>query len=565
MDENKIFCTNCGCPIEDQSTGVCPNCGTPILPPQDNNGNFDNTYNGYDNQNMYYDMPTNNPQPKKSNALAIIIAIVVILCGGCFGAMYTGVIDGAKFGIVNQQKALEKIDKYIKNSEYEKACNYALVVQRAKPKNRELLEKLVVTINPVNSFKAYKMVENYANKVGEKNLDDTVKKWIEIGKTPVEIPYIEPNGGTYVYPPNVQMEFDTTILGRGIFYTTDGSEPTEESNLYYNGVKIENDCQLKYFVINGVGDKSEVKTIDYEIDGELQKKVEDTLSQAENTLKDAVVGNEVGQCLQVSKDTLEQKIEWAKEKKSETCAVYDGNLICTELQGAIDGLNESKLSDADRTSLKSAVEKANTAYKSNSNNGDVYSELSTLKTVIDDANTLLDKRNATQDELNAKARAVGSAVDKFNSAVELIKLDAKYQKFVGSYVYSTGNSGSDKENKYIYLTIDKVYKGKIYGNFTFNRLTYTSGYYSNDTGYSVLGDDATWEERWSNENYFNNIAINNGKFTFDISGTCSYSSGYQEVYTSNVTVDLTGSNPTVTVSNIGNGESYSIQLDRDYY
>ena len=205
---------------------------------------------------------------------------------------------------------------------------------------------------------------------------------------------------------------------------------TEESNLYYNGVKIENDCQLKYFVINGVGDKSEVKTIDYEINGELQKKVEDTLSKAENTLKDAVVGNEVGQCLQVSKDTLEQKIEWAKEKKSETCAVYDGNLICTELQGAIDGLNESKLSDADRTSLKSAVEKANTAYKSNSNNGDVYSELSTLKTVIDDANTLLDKRNATQDELNAKARAVGSAVDKLNSAVELIKLDAKYQKFV---------------------------------------------------------------------------------------------------------------------------------------
>ena len=36
----------------------------------------------------------------------------------------------------------------------------------------------------------------------------------------------------------------------------------------------------------------------------------------------------------------------------------------------------------------------------------------------------MDKRNATQDELNSKARAVGSAVDKFNSAVELIKLDA---------------------------------------------------------------------------------------------------------------------------------------------
>ena len=564
MDENKIFCTNCGCPIEDQSTGVCPNCGAPILPPQDSNRNFDITYNGYDNQNMYYDMPTNNPQPKKSNALAIIIAIVVILCGGCFGAMYTGVIDGAKFGIVNQQKALEKIDKYIKNSEYEKACNYALVVQRAKPKNRELLEELVITINPVNSFKAYKMVENYANKVGEKNLDDTVKKWIEIGKTPVEIPYIEPNGGTYVYPPNVQMEFDATILGRGIFYTTDGSEPTEESNLYYNGVKIENDCQLKYFVINGVGEKSEVKTIDYEIDGELQKKVEDTLSQAENTLKDAVVGNEVGQCLQVSKDTLEQKIEWAKEKKSKTCAVYDGNLICTELQGAIDGLNESKLSDADRTSLKSAVEKANTAYKSNSNNGDVYSELSTLKTVIDDANTLLDKRNATQDELNSKARAVGSAVDKFNSAVELIKLDAKYQKFVGSYIYSTGNGGSDEDNRQVYLTISKVYKGKVYGSFYFDRFSYTSGYYRDNFSPPEISPNATWESRNVDMN-FNDIAINNGKFTFNISGTCNYSSGYSEEYTSNVSVDLTDSLPTVNFSNVGNGETFNVQLARDYY
>lgn len=564
MDENKIFCTNCGCPIEDQSTGVCPNCGAPILPPQDSNRNFDITYNGYDNQNMYYDMPTNNPQPKKSNALAIIIAIVVILCGGCFGAMYTGVIDGAKFGIVNQQKALEKIDKYIKNSEYEKACNYALVVQRAKPKNRELLEEFVITINPVNSFKAYKMVENYANKVGEKNLDDTVKKWIEIGKTPVEIPYIEPNGGTYVYPPNVQMEFDATILGRGIFYTTDGSEPTEESNLYYNGVKIENDCQLKYFVINGVGEKSEVKTIDYEIDGELQKKVEDTLSQAENTLKDAVVGNEVGQCLQVSKDTLEQKIEWAKEKKSKTCAVYDGNLICTELQGAIDGLNESKLSDADRTSLKSAVEKANTAYKSNSNNGDVYSELSTLKTVIDDANTLLDKRNATQDELNSKARAVGSAVDKFNSAVELIKLDAKYQKFVGSYIYSTGNGGSDEDNRQVYLTISKVYKGKVYGSFYFDRFSYTSGYYRDNFSPPEISPNATWESRNVDMN-FNDIAINNGKFTFNISGTCNYSSGYSEEYTSNVSVDLTDSLPTVNFSNVGNGETFNVQLARDYY
>lgn len=564
MDENKIFCTNCGCPIEDQSTGVCPNCGDPILPPQDSNRNFDITYNGYDNQNMYYDMPTNNPQPKKSNALAIIIAIVVILCGGCFGAMYTGVIDGAKFGIVNQQKALEKIDKYIKNSEYEKACNYALVVQRAKPKNRELLEELVITINPVNSFKAYKMVENYANKVGEKNLDDTVKKWIEIGKTPVEIPYIEPNGGTYVYPPNVQMEFDATILGRGIFYTTDGSQPTEESNLYYNGVKIENDCQLKYFVINGVGEKSEVKTIDYEIDGELQKKVEDTLSQAENTLKDAVVGNEVGQCLQVSKDTLEQKIEWAKEKKSKTCAVYDGNLICTELQGAIDGLNESKLSDADRTSLKSAVEKANTAYKSNSNNGDVYSELSTLKTVIDDANTLLDKRNATQDELNSKARAVGSAVDKFNSAVELIKLDAKYQKFVGSYIYSTGNGGSDEDNRQVYLTISKVYKGKVYGSFYFDRFSYTSGYYRDNFSPPEISPNATWESRNVDMN-FNDIAINNGKFTFNISGTCNYSSGYSEEYTSNVSVDLTDSLPTVNFSNVGNGETFNVQLARDYY
>lgn len=32
-----------------------------------------------------------------------------------------------------------------------------------------------------------------------------------------------------------KMEFDATILGRGIFYTTDGSEPTEESQSLLQG------------------------------------------------------------------------------------------------------------------------------------------------------------------------------------------------------------------------------------------------------------------------------------------------------------------------------------------
>ena len=64
---------------------------------------------------------------------------------------------------------------------------------------------------------------------------------------------------------------------------------------------------------------------------------------------------------------------------------------------------------------------------------------------------------------------------------------------------------------------------------------------------------------------FNDIAMNNGKFTFNISGTCNYSGGYSEEYTSNVSVDLTDSLPTVSFSNIGNGETFNVQLARDYY
>lgn len=60
------------------------------------------------------------------------------------------------------------------------------------------------------------------------------------------------------------------------------------------------------------------------------------------------------------------------------------------MQGAIDGLNESKLSDADRTSLKSAIDKANSATK-NGDGYDVSSELNTLNTAINKANGILEK------------------------------------------------------------------------------------------------------------------------------------------------------------------------------
>lgn len=207
----------------------------------------------------------------------VVIAIIagLLMC-------YTGKIDGTKIGVFKNEYAIAKVDSYLNEKDYKSASDYAVLAQSKKPKDTEFLTTLVGKINPYSPLDAYTMVEKYIQKVGENKADSKIKKWYEIGKTPIEDLNISPIGGNYIYPPTVTWEVNQNIIGHGIYYTVDGSEPNENSPKYYTtGIKLPGDCILKLYAVNGAGEKTEVKSFEYEIDGESQKKIEEVYKRAE--------------------------------------------------------------------------------------------------------------------------------------------------------------------------------------------------------------------------------------------------------------------------------------------
>ena len=85
---------------------------------------------------------------------------------------------------------------------------------------------------------------------------------------------------------------------------------------------------LKLFVFNGAGDLTEVKSFEYEVDGKSQKKIEEVYKRAEKTYDEAVVGDNVGQCLESTKADLKKAIDWTNEKiASPESDIATGELI----------------------------------------------------------------------------------------------------------------------------------------------------------------------------------------------------------------------------------------------
>ena len=309
MAENinrKRFCPNCGIEIG-ESDKFCGNCGSSI--------EEDRGYTSYNNLSsevaVAESIPQNVNEAKKlhfsrthfskkvlayilsgigSGIVVIAIIVGILLC-------YTGKVDGTKIGIFKKEYAIAKVDGYLNEKDYKSASDYAVLAQSKKPKDAEFLTTLVGKINPYSPLDAYTMVEKYIQKVGENKADSKIKKWYEIGKTPIEELNISPIGGNYIYPPTVTWEVNQNIIGHGIYYTVDGSEPNENSPKYYTtGIKLPGDCILKLYAVNGAGEKTEVKSFEYEVDGKSQKKIEEVYKRAEKTYDEAVVGDNVGQC-----------------------------------------------------------------------------------------------------------------------------------------------------------------------------------------------------------------------------------------------------------------------------
>ncbi len=490
-----------------------------------------------------------------------VVGAVVIIAAIIAGAVYSGIVDGARFGVVNKEKSLAKIDKYIAEGQLEKAADYAVLVQDAKNDDIDFLKQLVYKINPVCPVKAYQMANNYASETIEESIDADVTKWLEFGHSAPAAPSVGPAGGTYVYPPKLSITPGSEKIGHGVYYTKDGKEPDENSSLYYNGIDITRDCTVKLVTINGLGQKSAVVTQVYEIDGSAQNKMEDTLKKAKNVLDNAVVGDNVGECLQGCKDDLETAVKNAEAKLGENgCTVETGNQLCDDLNSKITALDESKVANVDRSALNSAISDANSLYSSGTDSEyslQLKNDLGILKRQIDAAESLVQSRNPKQDELDKMVGTVNNAMSTFNYAVKIVETDVKYNKYKGFYSY-THNHFIDE--LMVNVNIDRVSGGKLYGSF--------------EIEHQSVEDDGRDKEVFASKP-LNGIAIKDGKISFDLTGKSTYveykfgedgvtSDSEQKTYTSGVEITMLDEGEIrVSMTNIGNTVDFNEVLYRD--
>jgi sugar lactone lactonase YvrE len=71
-----------------------------------------------------------------------------------------------------------------------------------------------------------------------------------------------PGGGKFLHPVSVRLQ---TEEGARIYYTTDGSDPTEESSPYTGPIALRSDTILKFFALDASGNWEEVKSERYSI------------------------------------------------------------------------------------------------------------------------------------------------------------------------------------------------------------------------------------------------------------------------------------------------------------
>lgn len=79
----------------------------------------------------------------------------------------------------------------------------------------------------------------------------------------VATPTFTPTGGTYYEPQSVDIA--TTTSGAGIYYTMDGSTPTENSNLYLGTLTVNNNVTIKAIAFHEGMYRSEIAVASYTI------------------------------------------------------------------------------------------------------------------------------------------------------------------------------------------------------------------------------------------------------------------------------------------------------------
>jgi tetratricopeptide (TPR) repeat protein len=285
--------------------------------------------------------------------------------------------------------------------------------------NAELLEYMLNLICDADPDAAYELLMNYVNG-HEGDLDKRIKEIYETAKEEPVVPTVIPPSGDYVKPFVCRFKSDKVRIGHKFYYTTDGKEPNQKSTAYRNGISIDDDTDITAIGYNPKGDSSDSFEISYTIDSSSLDKLNENIKTAEDKLANTEEGTQVGNCLEGSKDDLQEVLDSAKETSEKTLlTVSETKRVNNELEEAITAFDDNTIVATDRAALESEISKAQSehdaAQEGNTEGQFRSGAKQTLQDAIDEAKDVDENLVARQDAIDEATQMLTDELEAFGN------------------------------------------------------------------------------------------------------------------------------------------------------
>ena len=309
---------------------------------------------------------------------------------------------------------------YVGNEEFDEAVEVLEEAQKIDITNEELLKEILEILNQVSPESVKEFLDRFIQEIGIDNISNDIKEILNTENESPKIYSMNPEPGTYINPISISLKLEKIKIGHVYYYTTDGSEPTKESNKYVGKINIDENTTIKLIGYNSNGNMTDVETFHYKIDESIRKEIEASISTAENLVNTTQEGDKVGNCIEGSKEKLTKSINSAKKLFNKKVITYDNGIEIKEsIDKAIDDFKYNIIEKTDKKELKDSISSVQKLYD-NAIEGSKEGQYepgskSYLDKVIKDAKKLNDSILAKQDEIDDMVKKIENAKKEFNT------------------------------------------------------------------------------------------------------------------------------------------------------
>lgn len=316
--------------------------------------------------------------------------------------------------------------------------------------NELLLIEMIELIKDLDPQAAYDMLMRYINEVGENAISGAIREMLDSAKEDPVIPVAVPVADTYAKPFSVRFVSDKVRIGHILRYTTNGTDPSADSDQYRAPIRVEENITIKIVGYNPAGNATEIETCEYILDTSIANDLEYMLAEARADFENTSTGTEVGNCIPGAKESFEPVMRGCIEIFERSILSYnDANYAYTRINDALYAFRQQIIVPTDRTALSGEIDSARQLLQgaTEGNNVGNYRNGAKVKLqgVLDSCVPVFDSLISRQEQIDDAKNRLTTAIDGFKSSkiTELDKIfidaGAKTGKVTVSLLWNTND------------------------------------------------------------------------------------------------------------------------------